>query len=128
MYRQIKLSLIFAAIWFTNPVVAHQMVPSHVYPEWYGDTVERVSLTITNMRDDVRFYKVGVYDDTFNPVVFATSEKLIELKHLERRRFEVYLRKGSSPKPRYVCTESKLIGNSSARTMVASRVCSKIQD
>ena len=127
MYRKIKLSLILAAIWFTNPVVAHQMVPSHVKAEWYGETVSRVSLTITNMREDAKFYQVGVFDESFKPVIFATSEKIMELDYLERRRIDVYLRKGSMPKPRYVCTESKLIGSSSARTMVASRVCSKIQ-
>lgn len=128
MYRQIKLSLIFALIWFTNPVVAHQMVPSHVKPEWYGDKVNRVTLTITNMRKDVRHFLISVYDKDFSPVVFATPEKLLTIEHLERKKIEVFTRKGPEPEPYYVCSLSKLTSDEYSASIVATRVCSRIQE
>lgn len=128
MYRKIVLSLIFAAIWYTKPVVAHEMTPT--YPKWtpsHVDGVYKTTMEMFNKRDDVEWYEIGVFDENWNPVQFASSYRLFKMPHLSRVKFDVYVSAVDVPTAEYICSKSKLRLISEQKTMVATRVCSRFK-
>ena len=76
-----------------NPALSHEMVPT--YPKFnqsYVDGVLFTKLTLFNRRDDVQYYEIGVFDDEWNSLPFASETKIIYVKYLEKASFDVYVR------------------------------------
>lgn len=80
-----------------------------------------------NKRQDVEFYEIDVYDNDWNPIRFASQDKIIKIEYLDRASFEIFLRYKDSIKATYICTTSKLKTENIKNTAIASRVCSKIK-
>lgn len=80
-----------------------------------------------NKRADVEFYEIDVLDKYFNPIPFVSTSKVINLKHLEKITFDVYIRKEDAKRAMYICSSSKLSRNNTTRTAISSKICSKIE-
>lgn len=107
---------------------AHEFTPT--YPKLnqsYVPGVLYATMTLFNVREDVEYYEMGVYDAEWNPVVFAMQEKLVRIKHLEKKKIDFFIREKDREDAVYICSKSKLIVEGGSRTSVISRICSKIK-
>ena len=91
------------------------------------DGVYVTTLTLFNRRNDVQYYEIGVFDGDWNPLDFATIEKIIQVNYQTKKTFDIYIKKTKRVEPVYICTISKLIKSSETATMISSKVCSKIK-
>jgi hypothetical protein len=108
--------------------IAHEMIPT--YPKLRVSHLENLYVTtmqMFNKRVDVEFYEIDVLDKYFNPIPFVSTSKVINLKHLEKITFDVYIRKEDAKRAMYICSSSKLSRNNTTRTAISSKICSKIE-
>lgn len=107
---------------------AHEMTPT--YPKLVGsiyDGLFETEITLFNRRQDIGFYELTVHDENWNAVKFTSTQKIIALKYLEKRKVKVFVRGIDAQKVKYVCTTSKTLKLNQDRTVVTSRICSKIE-
>jgi len=113
----------------SGPAMAHELTPT--YPELtpsYVPGVWSTHVVLWNARQEIDFYKVDVLDSDMNPVSFiATGGDLKKVDYLNRAHIEIFVREEDKDKATYICTESKLKRGSAQRSLVASKVCSKIK-
>jgi hypothetical protein len=125
MYRYLILALI---VWASGHASAHEFTPT--YPKLsysYIPGVLYTTMTLFNVREDVEYYEMGVYDAEWNPVVFSVQDKIMRIKHLEKKKIDFYIREKDREDAVYICSKSKLIVEGGSRTSVISRICSKIK-
>ena len=107
---------------------AHEFTPT--YPKLKQSYVEGVlytTMTLFNKRSDIQYYELGVFDAEWNKVPFAVQDTIMQIKHLETKEIDIYIREKDKKEAVYVCSKSKLVVNGSAKTSLSSRICSKIQ-
>lgn len=112
----------------SGSVSAHSWTPT--YPKLepaYVDGVLTTRMLLFNVRTDVEYFEISVWDADWNPVRFATSERIVRVAHLERKNIDIYIREQDRRKAVYVCSKSKLLRDSSSATLISSRICSKIK-
>lgn len=126
--RNLKHYLAVAAI-ASGPAMAHELTPT--YPKLtpsYIPGVMSTHVVLWNARQDISFYKVEVFDEDMNPVSFiATGGDLKKVDYLGRAHIEVFVREEDEEKATFICTTSKLKKGAAQRSLVASKVCSKIK-
>jgi len=126
--RNLKHYLAVAGL-ASGPVVAHELTPT--YPELtpsYIPGIWSTHVVLWNARQEIDFYKVDVLDADMNPVSFiATGGDLKKVDYLNRAHIEVFVREEDKDKATFICTESKLRRGTVQKSLVASRVCSKIK-
>lgn len=91
------------------------------------DGLYSVSMNIFNRRQDATYYEIGVFDREWKPIAFATSDKILKLKYLDRKDFDIYIRDVDKNQVEYICTTSKLLKDDVETTGVTSKICSKIK-
>jgi len=112
----------------SGSAMAHEFTPT--YPKLRQSYVEGVlvaTMTLFNLRKDVTYYETGVFDKDWKNVPFATDNKLVFIKHLERKKIDVYIRDKDKARALYICSKSKLIVKGASKTSVSTRICSKIK-
>ena len=113
---------------FCGPALAHEMSPTYVeFNSSYIENVLETNIEIFNRREDVDFYQVEVYDKDWEPIVFVTNTKIVNIKYLEKKSIDVYIKQADSDKVVYVCTLSRFIKDNVTKTNVSSRICSKVK-
>ena len=126
--RNLKHYLAVAAL-ASGPAVAHELTPT--YPKLtpsYIPGVMSTHVVLWNARQDVSFYKVDVLDANMSPVSFiATGGDLKKVDYLGRAHIEIFVREEDQDKATFICTQSKLKRGAAQRSLVASKVCSKIK-
>lgn len=122
--------LIIATLMFGLACVsanAHELTPT--YPT-FGisgyDGVVKTTMTLFNRRDDVSYYSIEVYDAEWNPISFAADAQILKVDYLERKIFDIYIRKADIERVEYICTRSKLIKGEES-SVIASNICSRIK-
>ena len=106
--------------------MAHELTPT--YPELRSSYIPGVlttTLKMWNARMDVDYYKIEVTDENWNAVPFITDEVIFNLGYTERREIEIFLPDDTSA--RYICTRSMLRKEGRQKTVISSKVCSKIK-
>jgi hypothetical protein len=124
----IKYKFAAALILFANSAAAHELTPT--YPEIRPSYVNGVSVTtmkMWNRRSDAEYYEINVFDEKWNPVSFATSNRVIKLNYLEHKSFEIYFRDEDKDRVSYICTTSKQLKRDVLSTGVKSKICSRIK-
>jgi hypothetical protein len=109
-------------------VMAHQFTPT--YPRFDQSIVEGVVYTkmeLFNKRREVEYYELGVFTKDWEPVVFASEDKLIYVKYLEIKKINVYVKIQDLDKVTYICTESRLRKEDTKDTVISSKICSKVK-
>lgn len=107
---------------------AHQFMPT--YPKFEQSFVGGVLFTkmeLFNKRSEVEYYEIQVFDADWNKAPFASEAKVVQVKYLETKRIDIYIRNEDILKTVYICTESKMLKQDSKYTIISSRVCSKIK-
>ena len=124
MYRY----LIIAMMLMSGYASAHEFTPT--YPKLKTSYVANVlyaTMTLFNKRSDVEYYEIGVFNADWNPVPFAVQDKIIRIKHLEKKKIDIYISEKDRKDAVYICSKSKLIVTGGSRTSISSRICSKIK-
>ena len=123
MYRPVILWLLLC-----GSVAAHDMTPT--YPKWKMSFIPSANMTtmqIFNKRADVEWYQIGVFDKEWNSIPFVTRYKILNIKHLQRVKFDVYVNETNAELAEYICSTSKLRGNDDFKPIVESRICSRFK-
>jgi hypothetical protein len=84
-----------------------------------------ISMTLFNAREDVSYYEIQVLDEEFNPVPFATGERIQQVNHLRRKVIDVYISSKDKERAVYICSRSKSLEGTGSNTVLSSRICSK---
>jgi hypothetical protein len=123
--RYIMCMIMFLSLGCAN---AHEWTPTYpkLSPSYVSDVVG-TTMSLYNSRKDIEYYEFSVYDRDFNPIRFATAEKIISIKYLERKTIEIYVRKQDVGRGMYICSESKVLKDDVTATVVRSRICSKVK-
>lgn len=123
-----KIFYYAVGVMIASSVMAHELTPT--YPELRSSYIDDVSVTtmkMWNRRNDVEYYKIQVFDSEWNPVPFATPERLLKLEYLSHKSFEIYIRDKDLNKVKYICTTSKQLKQEVQSSGVKSKICSKIK-
>jgi hypothetical protein len=117
----------FVMIFATYSAAAHELTPT--YPELKPSYVTGIlvaRLSMFNARKDVEYYEIGVYDESWNKVPFATTDKIAKVPQGTHKNFEIYIRKKDKKRAVYVCTVSKLRSDKPSFAIISSKVCSRL--
>ena len=113
-------------LFVSGSAMAHELTPTYpqLQPSYMNDVLE-AKLKMWNARVDVEYYKIEVTDENWNDVPFITNEKLLQLDYMERAEVEIFLPEDTSAT--YICTRSMLEKSTKKRSIISSKVCSKIK-
>lgn len=120
------MRLLFLLLLVSGYASAHELTPT--YPELrssYLSDVLETKVRMWNARVDVEYYRIEVTDKDWNDVPFITSEKTFRLKHLAKKDIEIFL--PSDTTATYICTRSMLQKGNVSKSIISSKVCSKIK-
>jgi len=120
-----RLILLFLLWSFSTS--AHEMTPA--YPEVkpsHVSGVVKVEMSLFNSREEIEWYQIELFDLNWTNIPFASSYRIINIGYKERKSFDVYIRKSDMDEAVYLCTTSKVRKTSKSRTLVSSRICSRL--
>ena len=123
MHSSLKLLLLLFVSGYAS---AHELTPT--YPELrssYMEGVVTTKLKMWNARMDVEYYKIEVTDEDWNPVPFITDETVFRLGWRQRRDIDIFLPNDTTAS--YICTRSMLQKGNAQKSIISSKVCSKIK-
>jgi len=123
MYRPVILWLLLC-----SSVAAHDMTPT--YPKWkmsFIPSAQMTTMQVFNKRTDVQWYQIGVFDKEWQPIPFVTRYKILNIKYLQRVKFDVYVNSENVKFAEYICSTSKLRGNDNFKPIVESKICSRFK-
>ena len=106
---------------------AHQFTPT--YPEIKGSYVANVykaDMKLFNKRKDISYYEIQAFDKDWKPLPIGFNS-IIEIDYLETKEVPVYLSKNAAKKVLYICYKSKILKGQVNKTVLSSRICSKIK-
>ena len=124
MYSNLIKTIILLCV--SGSAMAHELTPT--YPKLeptYVKGVLSTKLIMWNARVDVEHYKIEVTNAFWNDVPFITDEKIVKLGYHERREIEIFLPEDTTAQ--YICTRSLLEKGKRSRSIISSKVCSKIK-
>ena len=125
-----RFIIILLLLSLMSPLKAHQFTPT--YPELtpsYVAGIYKAEMELLNIRNDISYYKIGVFDKDWKSVPFAIIEgsKILKIDYLDRKSIEVYIRAYDKTKAHYICSKSKTLKSVKDPTIISSRICSKIK-
>ena len=120
-----RLIVLFLLLSFSTS--AHEMTPAYpdVKPS-HVDGVVKVEMSMFNSREEVEWYQIELFDLNWTNIPFASSYRIINIGYKERKSFDVYIRKADMDEAVYLCTTSKVRKTSMSRTLISSRICSRL--
>jgi hypothetical protein len=112
---------------------AHEWIPT--YPKLEMSHIPNVFTTqmrLFNTRSDVAYYKIQVFDAEWEKVPFALSTTTVathtvHVPFQSRKKIDIYIRSTESSRAVYVCSKSRPLKVAVTKTMLYSRICSKIK-
>jgi len=123
-----KKFLTIMLVAFCGPVWGHEMSPTYLkFTPSYITDVLKTTIELFNRREDVNYYEIEVYDKDRNPIAFVTDAKVVNIKYLEKKSIDVYIKQSDKDRVVYVCTLSRFIKEDKTKTNVSSRICSKVK-
>lgn len=125
------IRLIYAAAFISLGLsaAAHEMSPT--YPVLRGSHVSNImttTMTLFNKRQDIDFYEIGVFDEEWNSIDFASLYKIINVPYMTEVKFDIYIKSGDAKRAEYICSVSKALKNDPRATSVKSRICSRVSN
>jgi len=120
-----RLILLFLLWSFSTS--AHEMTPAYpvVKPSHVAGVV-KVEMSLFNSREEIEWYQIELFDLNWTNIPFASSYRIINIGYKERKSFDVYIRKSDMDEAVYLCTTSKVRKTSKSRTLVSSKICSRL--
>ena len=124
----LRYVLLLATILVGMKAHAHEMVPA--YPKLnpsYINGLQSTTVTIFNKREDVEYYEIGVFTKDWNPIPFVTAYKVIPVPYLSTVSIDLFIRDKDKLIVTYICSKSKLRKSYETKTIISSRICSKVK-
>lgn len=120
-----RLILLFLLWSFSTS--AHEMTPAYpdVKPSHVAGVV-KVEMSLFNSREEIEWYQIELFDLNWTNIPFASSYRILNIKYKERKSFDVYIRKADMDEAVYLCTTSKVRKTSESRTLISSKICSRL--
>jgi hypothetical protein len=84
-------------------------------------------MEIFNKRREVEYYELGVFSQNWEPVTFASEDRIIRVRYLETKKINIYVKNEDLSKVTYICTESRLRKEDVKDTVISSKICSKVK-
>lgn len=120
-----RLIVLFLLLSFSTS--AHEMTPAYpVVKPSHVDGVVKVEMSLFNSREEIEYYQIELFDLNWTNIPFASSYRIINIGYKERKSFDVYIRKADMDEAVYLCTTSKVRKTSMSRTLISSRICSRL--
>ena len=105
------------------------MTPTYFEPKMsYLDGIMTTKMKLFNRRVDVQYYELSVFDSEWNPIPFASANKIIQIEYLGRKTIEIYFKKEDTNRLTYICTTSKIVKGDLESSIISSKICSKIKE
>ena len=121
--------LLLALMWMCFPVHSHQFTPTYIkFEQSFVEGVAQTKMELFNKRREVEYYEVGVFTENWQPVSFASDNKIIHVRYLETKKINVYVKFQDLKQVVYVCTESRLRREDVKDTVISSKICSKVKN
>lgn len=122
--------LISSLVFLSGYASAHEWTPT--YPEAelsHIPNVSKVEMRMFNTREDIQYYQVSVFDAEWGKVPFALTngKAYFDIKHNARKEIDVFIRNEDLTRAVYVCSTTKPLAENISKTMLFSRICSKIK-
>ena len=120
-----RLVVLFLLLSFSTS--AHEMTPAYpeVKPSHVAGVV-KVEMSLFNSREEIEWYQIELFDLNWMNIPFSTTYRIINVGYKERKSFEVYIRKMDMDEAVYLCTTSKVRKTSKSRTLISSKICSRL--
>lgn len=122
--------LISLLVFLSGHASAHEWTPTYPKLEMsHIPNVSKVQMKMFNTREDISYYQVSVFDSEWVKVPFALAngKPYFSIKHNTRKNVEVFIRNKDASRAVYVCSMTKPLKENVSKTMLFSRVCSKIR-
>jgi len=94
--------------------------PSHV------KDVVKVEMSLFNSREEIEYYQIELFDLNWMNIPFSTTYRIMQVGYKEHKSFDVYIRKSDMDEAVYLCTTSKVKKTYESSTLVASKICSRL--
>lgn len=121
------LSKVLIFLGWATAVSAHEMTPAYpIIKPSYVSGVVKVDLSLFNSREEINYYEIGLYDLNWDGIPFSAVYRIIKVGYKERKNFSVYIRESDLDEAVYVCTTSKIRRQKETKTLVSSRICSRL--
>ncbi len=121
------LSKVLIFLGWATAVSAHEMTPAYpIVKPSHVTGVVKVDLSLFNSREEINYYEIGLYDLNWDSIPFSAVYRIIKVGYKERKNFSVYIRKSDLDEAVYVCTTSKIRRQITTRTLISSKICSRL--
>ena len=107
---------------------AHQFTPT--YPEIRGSyvaNVYKVEMKLFNKRKEISYYEIEAFDKNWESLPIGFNS-IIQVDYLETKEVPVYLAKNAAKRVLYICSRSKILKGQVSKTLLSSKICSKIKN
>jgi hypothetical protein len=107
---------------------AHEWTPT--YPELRYSHVKgilKVDMFLFNAREDVSYYEISVWDNDWKKISFAAEMRIFPIDYLGRKDITIYIREEDRDRITYICSQSKSISDGESKSIISSKICSKIK-
>ena len=127
--RQLALrsSLLITFLLWATVISGHEMTPAYpvVKPSHVADVV-KVEMSLFNSREEIEYYQIELFDLNWMNIPFSTTYRIMKIGYKEKKSFNVYIRKKDMNEAVYLCTTSKVKKTNQSRTLVSSKICSRL--
>ena len=121
------LSKVLIFLGWATAVSAHEMTPAYpIIKPSHVTGVVKVDLSLFNSREEINYYEIGLYDLNWDRIPFSAVYRIIKVGYKERKNFSVYIRESDLDEAVYVCTTSKIRRQLETKTLVSSKICSRL--
>jgi hypothetical protein len=83
-------------------------------------------MSLFNSREEIQYYQVDLFDLNWTNIPFSTTYRIIKIAYKEKKAFNVYIRKSDMDEAVYLCTTSKVRKSNKSKTLISSRICSRL--
>ena len=116
------------ALLCASAVHTHEFTPT--YPKFdssYVDNVVTTKMKLFNRRKEISYYEIGVFDDEWNPITFATENRIVNIEYLGTKSIDIYIKNTDLDRVEYICSISKIIKGTVKSSGVKSKICSRVK-
>ena len=112
---------------WATAISGHEMTPAYpILKPTYVSGVVKAEMSLFNSREDVQYYQIDLFDLNWMNIPFSTTYRIMKVEYKEHKAFDVYIRKRDMPEAVYLCTTSKVRKTDQSRTLISSRICSRL--
>jgi hypothetical protein len=116
-------------MWVCGTAYSHQFTPTYVkFDQSFVEGIGQTKMELFNKRREVEYYELGVFTEDWQPISFASENKIIHVRYLETKKINVYVKFQDIKKVVYICTESRLRREDVKDTVISSKICSKVKN